>query len=68
MAFNVFDDANQGNSFIVTIVALPICLLIITLRLIIRRRTIGWEDYFAVFATLNFLVYCGCNLWSMSVQ
>jgi len=63
MAFHLFDDANQGNGFIVTIIAIPVCVLITILRLTIRRREMGWEDACAVLALLSFLTYCGCYLW-----
>jgi hypothetical protein len=66
MAFHLFDDANQGNGFIVTIIAIPVCVLITILRLTIRRREMGWEDACAVLALLSFLTYCGCYLWGLS--
>ncbi|KAK5989623.1 Satratoxin biosynthesis SC1 cluster protein 4 [Cladobotryum mycophilum] len=66
MALHVFDDTQQGASFIVCIVSTPICILATILRFVATShsgRKIGLEDWFALLGLFFFLLYTAMLLW-----
>jgi len=60
MAFTVFENSDQGATFVVTLITLPICVLVTFLRfaVIIRSgRKILVEDWFALGALFPYLAW-----------
>ena len=67
MAFNVFNNNEEGAAFVVSVITIPICFFATLLRFISTAgsgRKIGAEDWFALVALLAFLVYTCIDLWS----
>ncbi|KAK4224655.1 hypothetical protein QBC38DRAFT_485052 [Podospora fimiseda] len=66
MAFNVVHEHEQLTNFIVALVAVPITIIVVTLRVLAsvrQRKGVGLENWFAVLALLAFLVYASIDLW-----
>jgi len=60
MTFRVFENSDQGATFVVTLITLPICVLVTVLRfaVIIRsRRQIAVEDWLALGALFPYLAW-----------
>ncbi|KAI0014646.1 hypothetical protein F4780DRAFT_767396 [Xylariomycetidae sp. FL0641] len=65
MAFRVFENSDQGAAFVVTLLTLPICFLVTSIRLavIVRSgRKIAVEDWFAF---LSFFPYLGWAVYAL---
>ncbi|POS75427.1 hypothetical protein DHEL01_v206183 [Diaporthe helianthi] len=57
---DALSDPEEGRIVIVSIATVPLCILATILRLVgtrCSRRTLGWDDLFAVLGLLGFLVY-----------
>ncbi|CAJ2508443.1 Uu.00g134690.m01.CDS01 [Anthostomella pinea] len=69
MAFNVFQNSQQGAAFVICVVTIPLCTIAIILRFISTRRArqkIGYEDIFALLALLFHLLYTTIFLYLLS--
>ncbi|KAK3985463.1 hypothetical protein QBC44DRAFT_275096 [Cladorrhinum sp. PSN332] len=66
MSFHVFDQNEQFTNFIVAIVAIPITIIVVFLRVLSTVRAgkgVGLENWFAVLALVAFLFYASIDLW-----
>jgi hypothetical protein len=60
MAFRVFENADQGATFVVTLITLPVCILATVLRfavIIQSNRKVAVEDWFTIGALLPYLAW-----------
>lgn len=60
MAFQVFENANQGANFVITLVTMPICALVTIIRFAVIMRSgrkMGLEDWFAFAALFPYLAW-----------
>ncbi|KAK4224646.1 hypothetical protein QBC38DRAFT_485025 [Podospora fimiseda] len=60
MAFEIFDDREHGEGFVVTVASIPICILAVALRFISTIRSgksIGVENWLALVGLVTFLIY-----------
>jgi hypothetical protein len=71
MAFHVFDDGEQGANFVVAVVAIPVTITVVCLRVLSTVRAgkgVGLENWFALLALVAFLGYASLDLWSECVR
>lgn len=57
---DIMSDPAEGEIIIISIIAIPLCLLATILRLVATKRSgrnFGWDDLFAVLALVGFLGY-----------
>ena len=67
MAPQIFTDHEQCSNFIVAVVAIPVTVFVVSLRVLSTVRAgkgVGRENWFALLALLAFLVYASIDLWS----
>lgn len=70
MAVSIFIDHEQCTNFIVAVVAIPVTISVVSLRVLSTVRAgkgVGQENWFALLALLAFLVYASIDLWSECV-
>ncbi|KAK4169899.1 hypothetical protein QBC43DRAFT_38934 [Cladorrhinum sp. PSN259] len=66
MAFYVFDEGEQCANFMVAVVAVPITITVVLLRVLSTVRAgkgVGLENWFALLALAAFLFYAAVDLW-----
>ncbi|KAK3983798.1 hypothetical protein QBC44DRAFT_302513 [Cladorrhinum sp. PSN332] len=69
MPFEIFDDQEHGEGFIVIIVSIPVCILAVALRFISTIRSgkkIGIENWCALVGLVTFLIY-SCSFLAVLV-
>ena len=60
MAFRVFENSEQGATFVVTLITLPICVLVTVLRFVVIKRSgrkLAVEDWLAFGALFPYLAW-----------